>query len=179
MYKSFRISISTLLRITTGSSWNISPEKTICLPPKGRLFCIIVRIIQSIASTMSQRTIEASSTMMVSTLRRMRCLVSLILKLLSFVRISVGIPKNEWMVSPPATIAAIPVGATMMKFLATDSRILRKKVVLPVPARPVKKKLALVLAIKSYAIFCGSLAESKGRFELGVDMMLRLKWMEF
>lgn len=43
------------------------------------------------------------------------------------------------MVTPPALSAAIPVGATMAKFLCVDSLILRNKVVLPVPALPVKK----------------------------------------
>src|SRR5690606_30907136 len=51
----------------------------------------------------------------------------------------------EWMVTPPAFNAAIPVGATTAKGLCVFSVSWRRKVVLPVPAFPVRKMLADVL----------------------------------
>ena len=48
------------------------------------------------------------------------------------------------MVSPPALIAAMPVGANTTKFLFTFSRTFLRNVVFPVPARPVKKNVVLV-----------------------------------
>jgi hypothetical protein len=46
--------------------------------------------------------------------------------------------KKEWMVTPPALIAAIPVGATTLIFLKHLSLIDFKNVVFPVPALPVR-----------------------------------------
>jgi hypothetical protein len=53
--------------------------------------------------------------------------------------------KSECKVTPPALIAATPVGAAIMVFLKVLFLIARKKVVLPVPALPVKKTCRLVL----------------------------------
>ena len=56
-----------------------------------------------------------------------------------------------WMVLPPALIAATPVGATTTVFLSVcDSRFLRK-VVLPVPAFPVKNICCWVSLTKENA----------------------------
>ena len=49
------------------------------------------------------------------------------------------------MVTPPALIAAIPVGATIIAFLYVCLMMYFKKVVFPVPAFPVKKICLLVL----------------------------------
>ena len=65
------------------------------------------------------------------------------------VHTSIGKPKNEWIVSPPARIAATPVGANIRNCLLTIFCTLRKNVVLPVPARPVRKKLLFVFAMSS------------------------------
>ena len=60
--------------------------------------------------------------------------------------------KNEWMVMPPALMAATPVGATMMlRFLLRSLRV-RRNVVLPVPAFPVRKMLIPVCSTKSHAL---------------------------
>ena len=59
--------------------------------------------------------------------------------------------KKEWMVTPSALMAAMPVGATTtMRF---DDSFLRRrrKVVFPVPALPVRKRLVLVVSIISHA----------------------------
>ena len=45
------------------------------------------------------------------------------------------------MVTPPALIAATPVGATTAQRLSQLSTIWRRKVVFPVPALPVRKRL--------------------------------------
>ena len=63
------------------------------------------------------------------------------------VHTSIGKPKNEWIVSPPASMAATPVGANVMNSLSDTCCTLCKKVVLPVPALPVKKKHELVSVI--------------------------------
>ena len=59
--------------------------------------------------------------------------------------------KNEWMVTPPALMAATPVGATMAVFLKQLSRMYFRKVVLPVPALPVRKRCLLVWFTKATA----------------------------
>lgn len=48
--------------------------------------------------------------------------------------------KNECIVTPPALMAATPVGATTTVFLAVVRCICLRKVVLPVPALPVRKR---------------------------------------
>ena len=60
-----------------------------------------------------------------------------------------GSPNIEWIVTPPALIAAIPVGATMMCFLRVFFTKWFRKVVFPVPAFPVRKTFLLVCSIKS------------------------------
>lgn len=55
------------------------------------------------------------------------------------------------MVTPPALMAATPVGATITIRLLHVFWICFKKVVLPVPALPVKNKLILVFFTKSLA----------------------------
>jgi hypothetical protein len=59
--------------------------------------------------------------------------------------------KNEWIVTPPALIAATPVGATTIIRFGERSRSLCRNVVLPVPARPVKNRLTAVSPIKRSA----------------------------
>ena len=56
------------------------------------------------------------------------------------------------MVMPPALMAATPVGATMMFRLLLRSLSVRRKVVLPVPAFPVRKILIPVCSTKSHAL---------------------------
>ena len=51
-----------------------------------------------------------------------------------------GTWKKEWMVTPPALIAAIPVGASTIIRFGLSALSFRRKVVLPVPALPVKKR---------------------------------------
>ena len=55
--------------------------------------------------------------------------------------------KNELMVTPPALMAAIPVGATTTNFFSQVSCRFLRKVVLPVPALPVRKRDRLVRLI--------------------------------
>ena len=49
-----------------------------------------------------------------------------------------GIWKNEWIVCPPALMAATPVGASTTIFFLFRSHRWRRKVVFPVPALPVR-----------------------------------------
>ena len=56
------------------------------------------------------------------------------------------------MVTPPALIAATPVGATTIGRLRDCSTIFFKNVVLPVPALPVRKMLWPVFSTKSHAV---------------------------
>jgi hypothetical protein len=56
------------------------------------------------------------------------------------------------MVTPPALIAAIPVGATITAFLYVFLMMYFKKVVLPVPALPVRKIFLLVLLMNLEAM---------------------------
>ena len=60
--------------------------------------------------------------------------------------------KKEWMVTPPALMAATPVGATTMGRLRERSTTVFRKVVLPVPALPVRKMLRPVFSTKSHAV---------------------------
>ena len=57
-----------------------------------------------------------------------------------------GIVNNECIVTPPALIAAIPVGATTMCFACIFTKLFRK-VVLPVPALPVKRRFCLYVQV--------------------------------
>ena len=60
------------------------------------------------------------------------------------------------MVTPFALIAAIPVGATTTIRLGSLSFSVRKKVVLPVPAFPVRKMLVPVFFTNCQAKFISS-----------------------
>ena len=60
--------------------------------------------------------------------------------------------KKEWMVIPPALMAATPVGATTIDRFLLCSTTVFKKVVLPVPALPVRKILRPVCSTKSHAM---------------------------
>ena len=53
-------------------------------------------------------------------------------------KVSKPILKAEFMVVPPILSAAIPVGATTIIFLSKSAFTTSNKVVLPVPAAPVK-----------------------------------------
>lgn len=55
--------------------------------------------------------------------------------------------EKEWMVTPPALMAAIPVGATMTVRLGDSFFRLCRKVVFPVPAFPVRKRWVPVFSI--------------------------------
>ncbi len=55
------------------------------------------------------------------------------------------------MVTPPAFIAATPVGATTIILLGNDFFRSRRKVVFPVPAFPVRKMFRFVYWTKSKA----------------------------
>ena len=59
--------------------------------------------------------------------------------------------KNEWMVTPSALMAAMPVGATTTIRFDDSSFSRRRKVVFPVPALPVRKRLVFVVSIMSQA----------------------------
>jgi hypothetical protein len=59
--------------------------------------------------------------------------------------------KNECIVTPPALMAATPVGATTTIRLGERLRSSRRNVVLPVPARPVRKTFSPVEARNSLA----------------------------
>ena len=52
----------------------------------------------------------------------------------------INLDTNEWIVTPPALIAATPVGATTTILLGDCSFRFFRKVVLPVPAFPVRKR---------------------------------------
>ena len=60
--------------------------------------------------------------------------------------------KNEWMVTPRALMAATPVGATTTAVLALFFITSLRKVVLPVPAFPVRNMLTPVRSTKSHAM---------------------------
>ena len=59
--------------------------------------------------------------------------------------------KKECMVTPSALTAATPVGATTIAVLALRLSTSFRKVVLPVPALPVRKMLTPVCSTKSHA----------------------------
>src|SRR6056297_3092173 len=72
--------------------------------------------------------------------------------------------KRECRVTPSALMAAMPVGAATMVFLWVRRRMSWRNVVLPVPARPVRKTWQLVLltyleaAAAALSIHCGIIA---------------------
>ena len=55
--------------------------------------------------------------------------------------------RKEWMVTPPALMAAMPVDATTTARFAVVDVSCRRKVVFPVPARPVRNTLHDVFSI--------------------------------
>ena len=59
--------------------------------------------------------------------------------------------KNEWMVMPPALMAATPVGATTINRFDDFSTTVFRNVVLPVPALPVRNMLVPVCSTNSHA----------------------------
>ena len=61
--------------------------------------------------------------------------------------------KNEWIVTPPAFMAAMPVGATTTTLFLDSSTTFRRNVVFPVPAFPVRKTLFPVFSTNSHAVF--------------------------
>ena len=73
-----------------------------------------------------------------------------------------GKPNIEWMVTPPALIAAIPVGATTMCFFLVFFTKSLRNVVFPVPAFPVRKMLRLVCStISKRELFIDSKIENR------------------
>ena len=151
----------------TGGSWKRSPMKTICTPPKGcDQFLRTCRSTRSILSSRSQRTILTSSIMSNSNFRSSFSFVSLSFRLASSECLSSAplcLPKppalpgtkglkgscrKECIVSPPAFIAATPVGATIALCLVVWVLMYFKKVVLPVPALPVRKRFSSVSRTK-------------------------------
>ena len=129
-----------------------------CTPPKGALFLRIVCRLKSIASSKSALSILTSSMTKSSMLRRIaffwpligtfRPKVDLVSKrnsslnsgaFKSGIKAWKGSWNKEWMVTPCALSAAIPVGATTTVFLWVALRIWCNKVVFPVPALPVRK----------------------------------------
>ena len=108
-------------------------------PPKGRFDARFNFRLLSMASSMSERTIEISSMIIVSIAFTRRVERRRLMSVGSIRR--GGNLKKEWIVCPPAFIAATPVGASTMAFSPAPARNLRNIVVLPVPARPVRNKL--------------------------------------
>ena len=111
-----------------------SPTSNSVFPPKGLSASRLTRRVLSTTSSRSALTIEISSITMMSMCRRIvprRCLGLMS----SRFTIRGGMPKNLWMVWPPALRAAIPVGATTT---CRSPSVLRPwmRDVLPVPARP-------------------------------------------
>ena len=106
--------------------------------------------MSSIASRMSALTIEISSMISRSRVRRIFTLSFRRERIRSGIWYSVtssftsgryghkGSWKNEWIVTPPALIAATPVGATTANRLEVCLTISLRNVVFPVPALPVR-----------------------------------------
>ena len=107
------------------------------------------------ASSKSLRTIEISSMMSRSSEAMMRRFSLPKSNLLLIWELGTkgekGSWKNEWMVTPPALMAATPVGATTMERFLLCSTTVFRKVVFPVPALPVRKMLRPVCSTKSHA----------------------------
>lgn len=72
-------------------------------------------------------------------------------KFLSGKNVPKGSRNCEWMVTPLAFSAAMPVGARMTCLLWVDAERCRRKVVFPVPALPVRNTCRLVLLTKRAA----------------------------
>ena len=77
--------------------------------------------------------------MLIFSLLNWKCFCS-VLNVVSGMKGANGSWKKEWMVTPPALIAAIPVGASTIIRFGLSALSFRRKVVLPVPALPVKKR---------------------------------------
>ena len=60
-----------------------------------------------------------------------------------------GNPNMEWIVTPPALIAATPVGATTTTFLLVCSTIRFSSVVFPVPAFPVNVTSGMLVRVSA------------------------------
>ena len=99
----------------------MSPTKTTCLPPKGRPEWQMCFKVRSMASMRSALHIDTSSMISVSTFLSSSILALLTLPTSLKVMTLNGSPKKEWMVSPPALMAAMPVGARTIKFLLIPS----------------------------------------------------------
>lgn len=84
--------------------------------------------------------------MLIFSLLNRKCFCS-VLNVVSGMKGANGSWKKEWMVTPPALMAAIPVGATMTVRLGDSFFRLRRKVVFPVPAFPVRKRWVPVFSI--------------------------------
>ena len=108
------------------------------------------------ASSKSLRTIDISSIIKRSSdaiILRFSLLKSNLLSTLApGTKGAKGSWKKEWMVMPPALMAATPVGATTMLRLLLRSTTILRNVVFPVPALPVKKILRPVYSTKSHAV---------------------------
>ena len=131
---------------------------TICTPPNGCWFLRKCRNTLSTASSRSARTIDISSITRVSMfcITRIFCLekrycCSFVLYCASGMNGANESWKNEWMVTPSALMAAMPVGATTIIRLDDSVLSRRRKVVLPVPALPVRKRLVLVVSMMFHA----------------------------
>ncbi len=129
----------------------MSPTSRSCLPPKGsRIFLQYMRRTLSIKSIMSALTILISSIMIssISLSRRHWSLLyfSDLRMLRGLYLVSFGSKgwngnlKKLCSVQPPALIAAMPVGASMTCFFFVLADMYRRKVDLPVPAFPVRKR---------------------------------------
>ena len=84
--------------------------------------------------------------MLIFSLLNWKCFCS-VLNVVSGMKGANGSWKKEWMVTPPALMAAIPVGATMTVRLGDSFFRLCRKVVFPVPAFPVRKRWVPVFSI--------------------------------
>src|SRR5665213_1929864 len=147
-------------RGATGGNWYKSPMHNNCTPPKGTSCLLRTDLkIVSIASIVSQRTMLISSITNSSLLRRISCrrFTNFIFPSNSLLLAEVGKNglKGNWnklcKVTPPALIAATPVGAATIIFLEQFSFKYFRKVVFPVPALPVRKIFSLVSVTKRYA----------------------------
>ena len=154
--------------LATGGSWSISPIIRSCTPPNSNWFRRTVRSTASMASITSARTMLISSITRSSSLRiswslsrrkgrvereggSSTCIQG---SRGASVGTTIG-PKGSWkkecMVTPPALMAATPVGASTAICLGARRTSSRRKVVFPVPARPVRNRQLSVLAMNSRA----------------------------
>jgi len=143
---------------TTGGNCCISPIIRSWTPPKGALLRLNLRSTSSTLSSRSARTILISSIT-----SRSRLLMIFLFSRLNRIPCDFsfadppgthgpkGIWKKEWIVTPPAFMAATPVGATTIILLGERFFNSRKKVVFPVPALPVRNRFSPVNCTKSLA----------------------------